>query len=108
MFFVLSKILNFAITPFFWIIILLLWALFTRRPDKKKRRMKYMILALFFFSNGFILNEIVRAWEIAPKNIEHGNYDVAIVLGGMTHQDEEIDRTVFRSGSDRLLQALDL
>jgi uncharacterized SAM-binding protein YcdF (DUF218 family) len=108
MFFLFSKILNFAITPFFWIIALLVWALFTRRPDKKKRRMKYFVVSLLFFTNGFILNEIVRAWEIQPHNIEEGHYDVAIVLGGMTYQDEDLNRVVFRSGSDRLFQALDL
>jgi uncharacterized SAM-binding protein YcdF (DUF218 family) len=109
MFFILSKILAFAISPLTWIILLLLLALFTKDQRKKNKYLFTMLFILVFFSNSFILDEVMRKWEIkAITDSEVQNYDVGIVLGGMSSYDKHIDRITFYQGVDRLLQAVTL
>ncbi len=110
MFFILSKILEFLITPIVWIFVLLLLGILVKRQPLKKRLLISSVVVLYFFSNDFISNEFMKAWEI-PATVDsavHGKYDVAIILGGMTAWDAKLNRVQFFHGSDRLMQALQL
>lgn len=104
-----SKILFFLITPIIWITGLLLLAVFSRN---KKRQLIALIagtMLLLIFTNSFILDEVMRKWEIPTvKNNELETYDVGIVLGGMSSYDKDFGRINFQQGIDRLLQAIDL
>jgi uncharacterized SAM-binding protein YcdF (DUF218 family) len=66
---------------------------------------------LFFFTNPFIINEVMQSWEIPSvkrKDIEK-KYDAGIVLGGMIkYYNTEMERANFGSGADRLMQTIDL
>ncbi len=110
MFFILSKILEFAITPICWVFVLLIIALLVKRQPLKKRLLITTIIVFYFFSNKFIINEIMVRWEIPAMEDTaiHGKYDVAIVLGGMTNYDSRMHRVQFEHGGDRLFQALKL
>jgi uncharacterized SAM-binding protein YcdF (DUF218 family) len=109
MFFILSKILAFIITPIVWIVVFLFISHFSKE-EKQKRR--YLILGLFvtvFFSNAFIFNSFMHLWEVpATPYKELGTYEAGIVLGGMSVNDEELGRPQFFRGVDRLIQAVDL
>ena len=68
------------------------------------------IVAVLFFSNGFIFDEFSRPWEydaIGKKDLKE-TYDAGIVLGSFTGYDKDIDRLQFNRGSDRLWQAVNL
>ena len=110
MFFILSKVLAFIITPIVWIVGLLIFSLITKNPKRKKRTFITSIILLLFFSNSFILDNVMRLWEVpAIKESEmKEGYDVGIVLGGMLSYDSQLDRLQFSKGADRILQAIQL
>lgn len=109
MFFIFSKLLSFAIAPLTWIFALLVWAIFTKQALKRRKLLISALLVLYFFSNSFLLNLVMRNWEIAPKkHNELSSYDAGIVLGGMLWYDKEFDRMQFTRSTDRVMQAVDL
>lgn len=109
MFFVISKILSFLISPLTWVIALALLSLLLRNPKTKRRLLRIAIVAALFFSNTFIAKEFMRLWEPAPVALTElkRNYDAVIVLGGgMATTDERQHTTTFRHNTDRLLQSV--
>lgn len=111
MFFVFSKILNFLLNPFFWILVLLLWSLATKNLIKRKRLIFSAIILVFVLGNGVIVNEVGVLTEKKWRNIakEHIKYpDTAVLLGGFCFKDEDLNRTSFAESSDRFLQILKL
>lgn len=109
MFFMLSKLLAFIITPLVWIIVLLIWAMITKIETRKRKMLRWVLGLTLFFSNPFIFDEFMRAWEIrATKYEDVGKYDYGIVLGGMSSYDTEYGRAQFYRGVDRLIQTVEL
>jgi uncharacterized SAM-binding protein YcdF (DUF218 family) len=110
MMFILSKLLSFLTQPFIWILGLLIWAWLTKRAGLRKWLLIVSACLGFLFSNQFILNQVVKGWEVSPKHYSElkGPYDYAIVLGGMASFDNEYDRIRFNGASDRLWQSVDL
>ncbi len=112
MFFTVSKIFSYILHPFAWIVILLIITLLYKNPKKKKRLVLYSFLILFLFSNQFLGDEAVRLWEKPDRNakmLQQANYSAGILLcGDVVDYDKSIDKLIFRSGADRLLQTIDL
>jgi uncharacterized SAM-binding protein YcdF (DUF218 family) len=110
MFFVLSKIFDFIITPVCWVFALFLIGLIVKRQPLKKRFLISAFVVFYVFSNDFVANEFIVRWEIpaTEDTAIHGTYDVAIVLGGITNYDDRMQRIQFEHGGDRLFQALRL
>ena len=111
MFFILSKILQFVISPIVWLFCLLIWSLLTKKPKRRRNLLLTSVLLLYLFSNAFILDEVMRVWEMPQSKIENNNkvYDYAIVLGGLTtYYDKKIDQIGFNRSVDRLMQAIKL
>jgi len=109
MFFLLSKLLTFIITPIVWIITLFFIAIYSKNEKRRSKSFLWAFSLLIFFSNGFIFDECARAWEVPATHYEDLKvYDVAVVLGGMSVYDESYERVQFYRGSDRLLQAIEL
>lgn len=109
MFFIASKLLVFLISPLVWIVILLIYALFSKFPNRKRKSLVSAFLLLIFFSNSFIFDEYSRLWEVpatAYKNLKM--YNAGIVLGGMSVYDSQMERAQFFRGADRLIQAVEL
>ena len=109
MFFVLSKILNFLSSPVSWIWILLILAIFWKNPKLKKRFLIAAFAVFYFFSNSFIVDEVLRAWEVESQDmdkVEH--HDIAIVLGGFITYSESSQMEGFFESSDRFLHAISL
>lgn len=110
MFFILSKILHFLISPFIWIIILFVWALLSRSAKRKKTLLLIAFSVLYLFSNSFIIDEVFRFYE--ERNPTYNEisvtYDAVIVLGGFTTYDELSDLEGFYASSDRFLHGLKL
>lgn len=116
MFFVLSKILQFVISPIVWVFCLLIWALLTKNPKRRRNLLLTSVLLLYLFSNSFLLDEVMRVWEMPQLisdgyRIENNNktYDYAIVLGGVTtYYDKKNEQIGFNRSVDRLMQAVKL
>ena len=110
MFFIISKILFFLITPIIWVIVLFAIALFVKKPNVRKR---FLIIGLFvflLFTNNYIFTIIAQNWEIEPikpsKIIE--KYEYGIVLGGMSSVNPKSGVIQYASSIDRLLKAIEL
>ncbi len=110
MFFLFSKLLEFLIEPVMWILILLLLAVFSSNAVRRKRFLIATLLVYCFFTNNFIVNEFMHAYEypaVADSQLAK-TYDIGIVLGGMMSYDPKLKRVQFDRGSDRLFQGLNL
>lgn len=110
MFFVLSKILLFLIKPLNWIVGILLAAWIIKNPRRKKQLFIAGILLLLFFTNGFISNTLLKAWEVEPTPIAAlPEYKAGIILTGVTDREmKPRDRVYFHKGADRVTHALHL
>lgn len=111
MFFILSKVLNFLTNPLVFVFGFLIASLFVKRARLKKRFFWIAFSLLIFFSNDFISNEVMRAWEgeATPYASIEKAYDWGIVLTGVTANDRQpADRVYFHHGADRVLHAVQL
>ncbi len=108
MFFFFSKILEFFIYPFSWIVILVIAAIFIKKPGLKKKLLIGAALVFFVFSDSFLLNQFTKRWDVKrPALNESVTYSCAIVLGGFSS--DLADGTAYFNGSaDRFIQALKL
>ncbi|MFZ7169237.1 MAG: YdcF family protein, partial [Bacteroidota bacterium] len=110
-FFFLSKILDFLLSPLSWIVILLLISVITKNKKRSRKCLYWAIGAILFFSNPFVLNLVMHAWEIQSVSIDsiHKEYDAAIMMGGaIRYVNGQMQRPVFGSGADRYVQSLEL
>jgi uncharacterized SAM-binding protein YcdF (DUF218 family) len=110
MFFFLSKVLTFLVSPMLWFFALMLWAFKTKEERKKKKLFVSALVLLYVCSNSFIIDELARAWEpVTPDYyLSDEKYEVAIVLGGIGSIDERQNKLDFGCGGDRLFQTLEL
>ncbi len=109
MFFYLSKILFLFVQPFTWFILCVLAAFLLRGAKWKKRFRIASIVLLVFFTNSFLFLTFCRMWEIhTPPITKTGNYDVGIVLGGMSEYNNDLHALSLRRGGDRIWQAISL
>lgn len=109
MFFVLSKVLSFFLSPIWWIIFLML--LYFVFPKYKNRKLLLVIsfVVMLVFSNQLLFYKISSWWEGELQNSNQiEKFDGIILLGGFSSFQEESQRIRFNGSSDRLLQALDL
>ncbi len=109
MFFVLSKVLYFLISPYAWILIALYFAFFSKKEIRRRRGKRTAIVLLLIFSNTVIYKEFCRQWEIFGTPIPKvRKADVAIVLGGMAEYNNDLKELSIRRGGDRIWQAINL
>jgi uncharacterized SAM-binding protein YcdF (DUF218 family) len=103
MFFILSKVFAFLFRPIIWVFILLLLSFFFKK--RRKKLLCYSIITFWFFSNAFICDEVARIWEYKAVGIENikENFDVGIVLGGMSEYDFKYKMLNFNNHADRLI-----
>jgi len=108
MFFYFSKILEFFIYPFSWIILLVVLAIFVKKPGLKKKLFIAAAAVLFLFSNTFLLNQFTKRWDIEPATLtKTDTYNCAIVLGGFSSE-LATGAGFFNGSADRFIQALKL
>ena len=109
MFFILSKVLSFALQPLIWVLVLLILSLTTKVEKRKKRYRISSLIVLLFFSNQFVFNEVSRLWENQfPAYTTSEKFDVAVVLGGISSYDKAHQQTAFYGNSERLMNVLPL
>lgn len=101
MFFILSKVFQFLLSPIIWIIIVLVLGLFFSKWRKKS--MIYALLIFFVFGNGFLFDEVCRWYEYPHQKIATEPYDLAIVLGGYSSYNQKDNIIEFHEASDRFI-----
>lgn len=108
MFYILSKILLFLLSPFFWIIVLLGWSFYTKVEQRKKRLKILSVVLLIIFTNPFLFNVAVRSWQTERPVLPEGKtYDAVILLSGMSKTDRH-EQSYFSEEADRFIQAIKL
>jgi uncharacterized SAM-binding protein YcdF (DUF218 family) len=110
MFFILSKTVSYLVMPVTLICIILLASALIKNSKWKRRLFWVGLGMLLLFSNEFVANEIMRAWEI--KTIAYADlkpHDLGIVLTGSTIPFlEPNDRVYFQRGADRVTHTVQL
>ncbi len=110
MFFILSKTLSFLVMPFTMVCLLVLASLLIKNKRWKKLCFWTGLVLMFFFSNDFIANEMMRAWEV--KTTAYSDMQpraLGIVLTGVTMSDlRPDDRVYFHRGADRVTHTVQL
>lgn len=104
MYFILSKVLLFILSPFLWVCALLLWAFFSKNPKRKRRLFITSFIVLYIVSCPLLLNGVIKAWDVGkalPK--VNKTYSCVIVLGGFTSTGSN-DQGFFNGAADRFIQ----
>lgn len=110
MFFILSKTLSYVTMPLSLVCISLLLSVLLRQSTWKKRFFWIGFGLLFFFSNEFIANAVMHAWELpATPYAKMKKYKLGIVLTGATIPLlSPDDRVYFGRGADRVTHTVQL
>jgi uncharacterized SAM-binding protein YcdF (DUF218 family) len=110
MFFYLSKILAFLLSPLVWVFTLLLIALLSRHAGRSKKFLIAGIVVFYLCSNSFVVDELFRAWEPVTKDhdLSGEKFKGAIILGGLGDIDLRLGKVTFGMAGDRLFQVLPL
>jgi uncharacterized SAM-binding protein YcdF (DUF218 family) len=111
MFFILSKIFGYLARPLVIIIAALVTSVFIKNRIWKKRLFYFGLALLLIFSNDFISNEVMHAWELpaTPYAAITKKYKIGIVLTGVTKSNvSPADRIHFHRGADRVTHTLQL
>ena len=108
MFFIFSKLLSFLIKPTFWILTLMIAGILNNK--KRKLFLFFSLLIFLFFSNDFIFNRIVKAWEVPQISATKFDkqYEAGILLGGFSDYDYIKNKHNFKKEADRLIYTLQL
>ncbi len=112
MFFVVSKVLYVLIQPLNWVVALSLSSLFLKSKKWKRITLLSSVTLLVFFTNHFILNQVMNLWEpesIQAKDISEP-YDIGILLGGYSDFNIQYQegRYNFSARANRFTQTLEL
>ena len=109
MFFLLSKLLDFALLPAVWLGALLVLALRARAGSAGRRRWLRAATLLFFVgTNKALVNEALLAWELPPVPLTSvAPADAAVLLTGIANGAKSpADRVYLNQGADRFTHAL--
>lgn len=110
MFFFLSKTLSILVLPLTLVVLSFVLFLVVNKQPWKKRFFWTGFVLLIFFSNDFLSNELMRAWEVDTKPFsEVKEHRLGIVLTGVTLSFiQPDDRVYFQRGADRVMHTVQL
>lgn len=110
MFFLLSKTLTFLVMPLTIITVFLVLSQVIRSGRWSKRLLWTGLALLFIFTNEFLANELMKAWEVETTAYSSmKKYKLGIVLTGtVIPQLKPDDRVYFNRGADRVVHTVQL
>lgn len=110
MFFFLSKTLNYLVMPLTLVVAVLVASRLIRIAAWRKRLLWTGLILLFFFSNDFIANELMKRWEVDARPFAGlDKYKLGIVLTGAAIPElKPDDRVYFSRGADRVVHTVQL
>jgi uncharacterized SAM-binding protein YcdF (DUF218 family) len=103
MFFILSKTVFLLLMPLTWMVGSLVASFLVKGPRWKKRLRITALGLILVFTNPFLANEAMLAWEKEVQPFSSEKYPVAVVLTGVTNLDmKPRDRVYYYRGADRV------
>jgi uncharacterized SAM-binding protein YcdF (DUF218 family) len=103
-----SAVVSIVLSPFNWIIVLLIVAYVVRKRSLKKIAIILAVCLFIIFGNHWLLNVYARTWQPKPVLINTlSSYSCGIVPGGFASPDENSDG-YFNAAADRFIQAVKL
>jgi uncharacterized SAM-binding protein YcdF (DUF218 family) len=109
MFFILSKLFYFLLSPFNWLLILVIPAFFTKDPKRKKRWIIISTCWFLLFSNPYLIHKLTINWQTPKKTFAAGEqYETGILLAGFVGFEFKSKQGYYGSASDRFIQAVRL
>ncbi|MBA2562463.1 MAG: YdcF family protein [Chitinophagaceae bacterium] len=103
-----STILSFFLSPFNWIIILIMAGYFLRKARVKKICRILALCIFLLFSNGWLIDWYAKRWQPLPAVISAAiPYSCGIVPGGFGSTDAG-ENGYFNSAADRFIQTVKL
>lgn len=109
MFFIISKLLYFFISPFNWLLIFALLAFFIKDQKRKKRWIIISTCWFLLFSNPFIIQKLMLNWQAERKTLAAGEqYQTGILLAGFVGFEFKNKQGFYGAASDRFIQAVRL
>ena len=110
MFFFLSKTLNYLVMPLTVVVVLLFSSRLFRNALWRKRLLWAGLILLFFFTNEFVANELMKRWELDARAYKSMHrYKLGIVLTGAAIPElKPNDRVYFGKGADRVVHTVQL
>lgn len=103
--FVFLKVLLFFLRPLVWLVALFIIALFQTNTTRKRQLFRLAVWLLVFFTNPFIIREVLQYYEAKPFTPAPGmRYSAGIVLGGFVSYNQQDDKGYFNAASDRFIQ----
>ncbi|WP_276359026.1 ElyC/SanA/YdcF family protein [Daejeonella sp. H1SJ63] len=106
MFFILSKLLDFLISPTVLLLLLSITALLVKKQATRKKIIAAFAGLLLFFTNPLIINQLYGIWEIRNRTEAQKTYDAGIILSGFMGKDDIYNTLSFGTGADRLTEGL--
>ncbi|MDP3466846.1 MAG: YdcF family protein [Daejeonella sp.] len=106
MFFYLSKILTFLISPTVLILCVMILALIVKKTDQRRKLFILSLGMLLFFSNPLIINQLLNYWESKSNMNTLKVYDAGIILSGFMSRNKEDGSLSFGESADRLTEGL--
>ena len=118
MFYVLSKILDLALAPLTWAMVLVALALFVRSARRRALLLVVTLIVLGVLASPPVANRIARSVEMPVENSYRPEvtYDTVVVLGGMVENNETgaedphaaLANRSFNQSFERLMATYDL
>jgi len=110
MLFYLSKLAFWIFMPISWLILIILYVLFSKHEKRKKAALWLVLGLLLVLTNPWLSNKAMHAYEYPICNIDTlKEADLAVVLTGVTQRIDVGDNRVFFSkGADRVTHAVEL
>jgi uncharacterized SAM-binding protein YcdF (DUF218 family) len=108
MFFILSKVLYFLLSPWSWIIGFIIAAVISKSARRKKRFYILAVVFALFFSIPIIHHTVTYNWQLNEATIKKDKkYTAGILLCGIVGFDKN-EKGYFGFASDRFIQTLKL
>jgi uncharacterized SAM-binding protein YcdF (DUF218 family) len=106
MYFILSKVLLFILSPYLWVCALLLLTFFAKNTKRKRKLFITTLIVMYLFSCPLLLTLMAKAWGVS-NSLQKVNktYSCVIVLGGFTSYDEK-ENGYFNGAADRFIQGI--
>jgi len=108
MFFVISKLLAYFLSPFTWILIFFIAGLIVKDQKRRLKCFKTSFIILIIFTNPFLLDQLAKRWDYSPQQLpDSAHYSCAILMGGFNGEDRD-GKGYFTGGADRFIQTAKL
>jgi uncharacterized SAM-binding protein YcdF (DUF218 family) len=100
-----GKAVGVLLHPLLWIILLIVFSVFSKNTKRKFAFLTASLFSLLFFSNIWIISNLMAPFHEPPQPMQVGeSYEIGIVLGGMTSYDRTTKEGYFNISSDRFIQ----